>query len=261
MHRASDRASHQASDRAVPGVAVRTVPPPRTPAASDAYIRTGTLSPVRPVTGPGALRWYRCPCQPGAGPEGKNHAWLRRGVWRTAGTSWDLAPARVTGRQGTAARSPQGGRFRGRPEPAASGRIQPRSGASGRSEGAGVRPPARHEPAPSRAPSGTAPRHSAAQPPAAGARPGPPHRPWFRAHSPAPVPSRQELPAPPNPPSAPQTHPAAMCWASHKFCVSSRATNCSGHRSCMRNQWPHPYPHSREGPQTPCRVTRHAGLR
>ncbi|GHG42150.1 hypothetical protein Shyd_03630 [Streptomyces hydrogenans] len=37
-------------------------------------------------------------------------------------TSWDLAPAHVTGRQGTAARSPKkGGRSRGRPGPTATG--------------------------------------------------------------------------------------------------------------------------------------------
>lgn len=40
-----------------------------------------------------------------------------------SGTSWDLAPARVTGQQGTAARSPRkGGRPRGRPGSAATGR-------------------------------------------------------------------------------------------------------------------------------------------
>ncbi|GAA2249365.1 hypothetical protein GCM10010232_41310 [Streptomyces amakusaensis] len=44
---------------------------------------------------------------PARGGFAGNHAWAPLERVTCPGTSWDLAPARVTGRQGTAARSPR----------------------------------------------------------------------------------------------------------------------------------------------------------
>lgn len=56
-----------ASDRAGAGAASGNAG--SQPAAPGSHLSSVLLSPVRRVTGPGRLRWSRCPFQPGAGPE------------------------------------------------------------------------------------------------------------------------------------------------------------------------------------------------
>lgn len=177
-----------------------------------------------------------------------------------------------------------GGRIRGRPDPAASGRNGSALGA------VRPRPSARTRPAPDTADHH---RHGTA-PPASGhhrtgrcdtrhpvqRRPTPRAPPLGTGAALTPVPTAkgpaETLPRGPScggggdsgrrggEQGRPRAGtPRAVCRASHKFCVSSDATNCTGHRSCMRNQRPHPYPHSREGPtdSVPHAAVRRTSLR